>query len=310
MLDFRIETFLAVCGTMNLTRAAEQLHLTQPAVSQHIRALEEQYQAKLFRYEGKRLSLTEAGQILLQAAATMRHDVNHLKKAIRQLSSRRNLRFGATLTIGEYSMPGPLLRILNKEPDIGLSMTMSNTAQLLRLLDQGDIDFAIVEGFYEKQAYDSLLYRRERYLPVCAPGCSLALGERKLEDLLHERLLIREPGSGTREVLERALEERNLTLRDFHRLTELGSLNVIKSLVCAGAGIAFFYEPAVAEELKSGKLREIPLRDLSLAHDFSFLWRKNSVFGSFYREMFRLFQPEESSRSPGKPASRPGRRER
>ena len=170
MLDFRVETFLTVCQTKNFTRAAQLLHITQPAVSQHIHALEEQYGTKLFRYEGKQLFLTPAGQLLQQTAATMRHDAQHLEQDIRQLSSRREIHFGATLTVGEYIMPVPLERLLAREPDIQLRMTAANTADLLRLLDQGEIDFAIVEGFFSKQAYDSLTYRRERYLPVCAPG--------------------------------------------------------------------------------------------------------------------------------------------
>ena len=294
MLDFRVETFLTVCQTKNFTRAAQLLHITQPAVSQHIHALEEQYGTKLFRYEGKQLFLTPAGQLLQQTAATMRHDAQHLEQDIRQLSSRREIHFGATLTVGEYIMPVPLERLLAREPDIQLRMTAANTADLLRLLDQGEIDFAIVEGFFSKQAYDSLTYRRERYLPVCAPGDPCPQPVRQLEDLLGERLLVREPGSGTRDVLEHILEEHNLTVGDFQRLTELGSLGAIKALACAGAGIAFLYYPVVRAELASGALREIPLPGGPITHDFTFLWRKGSVFAPYYREIFRQLQLDAS----------------
>lgn len=100
MLDFRIETFLAVCQTMNFTRAAELLHITQPAVSQHIHALEAQYGVRLFLYQGKQLHLTESGRLLYQTAVTMRHDALRLRDALRQAGGRRHLRFGATLTVG------------------------------------------------------------------------------------------------------------------------------------------------------------------------------------------------------------------
>ena len=295
MLNFRIETFLAVCQTMNLTRAAQQLHITQPAVSQHIRALEEEYGAKLFVYQGKQLSLTEAGQLLLQTATTMRHDDHHLREMIRQLSNRRQLDFGATLTIGEYVMPQPLIRLLHQQPELHLRMMVSNTAELLHMLDQGQIDFAIGEGFFAKQDYDSLPYRTERYLPVCAPAHSCAQGSYSLEQLLGEHLLVREEGSGTREVLMRVLEERNLTLRDFSHCSELGSLDTIKALVAAGVGISFFYYPAVRDELASGILQEIRLQDCQITHDFTFLWRKGSVFGSYYREVFKLLQPRDDA---------------
>ena len=282
MLDFRVETFLAVCQTMNFTRAAEQ--------SQHIHALEEQYGTKLFRSQGKQLQLTESGRLFFRTAAAMHHDDLRLREALHQENIRRRLRFGATLTIGEYIMPAPLLRLLEREPDIQLYMLTANTQELLKLLDQGELDFAIVEGYFDKQAYDSLIYCTQRYIPVCASGHPFSHPVRRLEDLLKERLLVREPGSGTRNVLERALEVRNLGVRNFRRVTELGSLNLIKSLVCAGAGISFFYQPVVQQELEAGKLREIPLEDCSIYHDFTFLWRRGSLFAADYREIFSLLR--------------------
>ena len=290
MLDFRVETFLAVCQTMNFTRAAEQLHITQPAVSQHIHALEEQYGAKLFRSQGKQLQLTESGRLFFRTAAAMHHDDLRLREALHQENTRRRLRFGATLTIGEYIMPGPLHRLLEREPDIQLYMLTANTQELLKLLDQGELDFAIVEGYFDKQAYDSLVYCTQRYIPVCSAEHPFSHPVRRLEDLLEERLLVREPGSGTRNVLERALEVRNLSVRNFRRVTELGSLNLIKSLVCAGAGISFFYQPVVQQELEAGKLREIPLEDCSIYHDFTFLWRRGSLFAADYREIYSLLR--------------------
>ena len=287
MLDFRVETFLTVCRTMNFTRAAEQLHITQPAVSQHIRALEEAYGTKLFHYQGKQLGLTESGRLFFRAAVTMRHDALRLREAVRQADVRRTLRFGATLTIGEYVMPGPLLRLLEEEPEVRLRMLTANTRELLALLDQGELDFAIVEGYFDKQAYDSLTYCVQPYIPVCAPGYPFARPVRRLEDLLGERLLVREPGSGTRNVLERELEARNLNVDSFSRVTELGSLNLIKTLVCAGAGVSFFYRPVVQQELEERRLREIPLEDCAIRHAFTFLWRRGSVFADGYREIFR-----------------------
>lgn len=290
MLDFRIETFLAVCQTMNFTRAAEQLHITQPAVSQHIHALEAQYGVRLFLYQGKQLHLTESGRLLYQTAVTMRRDALRLRDALRQAGSRRHLRFGATLTVGEYIMPGPLRRLLEQEPDLQLRMLTANTRELLRLIDQGELDFAIVEGNFDRRLYEGLVYCTQRFLPVCAPDYPFPHPVRSLEDLLDARLLAREPGSGTRGVLERVLEAHSLSIRDFRRLTELGSLNLIKTLACAGAGITFLYQPVVQEELRQGLLREIPLEESPIRHDFTFLWRRGSAFAEEYRAMFQLLR--------------------
>ena len=297
MLDFRVDTFLAVCRCMSFTRAAAALHITQPAVSQHIRALEAQYGVRFFSFEGKKLTLTDAGRLFLRTATTMRHDAQHLRDALGSLSGGgRRLVFGATLTIGEYVMPAPLARLLAAEPNVSLRMIVANTAELLRGLDRGDIDFAIVEGFFEKSEYDSLSYLTERYVAVCAPGYRFRQPVHTLEDLLGERLLTREPGSGTREILERRLREHNLTVRDFRAVTEIGSLNAIKALVRMGQGVAFLYEPTVRAELESGALREIALSGFPVLHDFTFLWRKSSVFAQTYREIFDLLRTASDSK--------------
>lgn len=292
MLDFRVETFLTVCETMNFTRAAQLLHITQPAVSQHIHALETQYGTRLFLYEGKQLRLTEAGQLFLQTAATMRHDVRRLQEALHQMDSRRHLRFGATLSIGEYLLPSPLLRLLADDPTLQLRMITANTQELLHLMDQGELDFAIVEGSFDQQVYEGLVYCTQRFIPVAAPDYPFPGPVRRISDLLDARLLVREPGSGTRGVLEQALEARNLTVHSFRYLTELGSLNLIKSMVCAGAGISFFYQPVVQAELDRGAMAEIPLEDGEIRHDFTFLWRRGSAFAPYYREVFRLLHQD------------------
>lgn len=171
-------------------------------------------------------------------------------------------------------------------------MITANTQELLRLMDQGELDFAIVEGSFDQQVYEGLVYCAQRFIPVAAPDYPFPGPVRRMADLLDARLLVREPGSGTRGVLEQALEARNLTVHSFRYLTELGSLNLIKSLVCAGAGISFFYQPVVQAELDRGDLVEIPLEDGEIRHDFTFLWRRGSAFAPYYREVFRLLHQD------------------
>ena len=151
MLDFRMETFLTVCQCMNFTRAAEELNITQPAVSQHVRYLEKHYGTKLFQYEGKKLKLTEAGEMLRSASLTMMHDELSLQSNMQHLTDGyQNIRFGATMTVGEVVMARILERYLVKYPDVKLHMEVANTQELLTRLDNGEIDFALVEGFYKK----------------------------------------------------------------------------------------------------------------------------------------------------------------
>lgn len=288
MLDFRVDTFLEVCKTMNYTKAAQALNVTQPAVSQHIRYLEESYGARLFDYKGKRLSLTQAGEALRDAAMTMKHDAMYLKEQISAMGGRRDrLQFGATLTIGEFVLPGHMARYLKLHPEAQINMIVANTEKLLQKLNDGAIDFALVEGFFDRSDYDGIPYGKERYIAVCAPEYERARHVRFLEELLPCPLILREPGSGTREILQRFLESRNLSLRDFDRVMEINNIHAIKSLVEAGCGVTFLYEAAAREELAAGTLREIPLEDFRLTHDFTFIWRKNSIFASAFQALFR-----------------------
>lgn len=293
MRDFRIDTFLAVCRHMNFTKAAEALNITQPAVSQHVHYLENFYGVKLFGYEGKKLYLTNAGDILYQAAIRMKHDDLYLKELINDSNKRKNrLIFGATLTIGEFVMAKHIKSYLDLYPDADVRMIVGNTSELLERLSLGEIDFALVEGNYAKKEYDYLVYSQERYIPVCGKNYTFQREPEKLADLLSERIVIRESGSGTREILERNLEYRNLEVKDFRYTVEIGGINAIKSLVKSGCGITFLYEAAVKKELQKGILREIKLKDFQVSHDFAFIWNKGSAFSENYREISKILKNE------------------
>ena len=289
MLDFRMETFLAVCQCMNFTRASEQLNITQPAVSQHIRFLEKHYNTKLFRYEGKKLRLTGAGEILRNASLTMMHDEISMQSEMQKSEEADEIRFGATRTVGDTLMGGILEKYLREYPDADIHMVVENTRELLERLDDGRIDFALVEGFFKKSEYDYQKYSEENYIAVCSPDYQFRENPDRIENLFQERLLLREEGSGTREVLERYLDSQNLSLSDFERTMEAGSLHTIKELTKSGCGITFLYEVAVREELKSGALIKIPLKDFQVTHEFTFIWRRGSIYADRYREIFRRF---------------------
>ena len=289
MLDFRMETFLTVCRYMNFTRASEKLNITQPAVSQHIRFLEKHYNTKLFRYEGKKLRLTGAGEILRNASLTMMHDEQSMQNEMQETEKEAEIRFGATRTIGDSVMGSVLEKYLARYPQARIHMEVENTHDLLVRLDEGRIDFALVEGFFKKSEYDFQIFSREKYIAVCSPDDVFQNTPDCIEKLFQERLLLREGGSGTREVLERCLEAHNLSVQDFDKRMEVGSMQTIKELTKAGCGITFLYEAAVRRELEEGSLRQIPLQDFPVTHEFAFIWRRGSIYADWYRELFRRF---------------------
>ncbi len=286
MQDFRIETFLTVCQTLNFTKAAELLHITQPAVSQHIHFLETHYKAVLFTYEGKKLYLTKAGRMLQNAVTTMKHDEMILMDALQQ-KEQQSLIFGATLTIGDFVLPERIAGYIEKHPDTEVRMLVDNTETLLAKIDTGELDFAIIEGYFQKAEYESFLVSKQPYIAVCSDSYKFRKEPWVLSDLYQERLLLREPGSGTREILERHIMERNGSVLDFSKRTEIGSISAIKTMLALNCGITFLYKAAVEKELLNGSLREIPLKDFVINHQFTMVYRKQSIFQERYKSIFR-----------------------
>ena len=281
MLDFRIATFLSVCRTLNYTRSAEELSITQPAVSQHIAQLEQRLGVKLFERHGRTLVLTAAGQRAREVAEAMTHDERLLREELRALDGDEPLlAVGVTLTAGEYLTADALGRYLAERPAARMTIVEGDTQDLVALLRSGAIDCAFVEGAFDATAFQARPLCRQRLVGVCAPTSSVARRRSimALEDLVDERLIVRERGSGTRVMLERALFDRNLTIASFARMVEASSINIIKRLVAQGAGISFLYEAAVARELSDGTLARIALVDELIEHDIAFIHLKDSAY--------------------------------
>jgi DNA-binding transcriptional LysR family regulator len=281
MLDFRIATFLAVCQYHSYTKAAAQLAITQPAVTQHIHYLEKYYGVKLFTMNGKQVELTGAGELLQSVAKAFRNDEAHLKERMQKDSELElPLKIGATITIGEFVLPQMMARYARLHPDRIIQLTIANTAELLQKLQSGAIQLALVEGYFDKKSYGHQLYSTEQFIPVVAAGHKFAADPGELKDLLAERLLVREEGSGTREILVRRLAAENYKIDDFAGRIEVNNTYTILQLLLEDAGITFVYEAAVQKELKEKKLQRVQLRDFQVAHDFTFLWNKDSIYAA------------------------------
>ncbi len=291
MLDFRHETFLTLCKIMNYTKTADILCITQPAVSQHIKFLEDFYGGKLFNYENKTLTLTERGKRLYNYTLTASTDSEQIRKLLRSENFKtKDLCFGATLSIGEFVMPKIMLKLLKTYPEMHVAMSVGNTSKLLKELCDGNISFALVEGFFDKFEYGHELFSKERFIGICAADFPLSNDSLKLEDIFNHRLILRERGSGTRDIFERLLYEQNMTLSSFKSVSEVGSLAVIKHLVKEGLGITFLYKTAVENELKDGTLKELNISDINAFREFSFVYLKNSQHEKTYLEWLQFFK--------------------
>jgi len=151
-------------------------------------------------------------------------------------------------------------------------------------LEEGKLDFVLVEGFFDRERYDAQLFRQEAFFGVCAPGHRLAGRKVPLGEILEERLLLREEGSGTRAIFEEALHRQNYTLQSFPRVATVSDFATIKSLVSEGLGISFLYAPAVEKEISVGTLAKFELEDAPMSGAFYFVCLKDNLFRQLWEE--------------------------
>lgn len=270
-MESKILTFLTVCQTMNYRKAAEILHLTQPAVTKQIQSLEQSFQGRLFIYDGHLLHKTENGILLEQYAISMQYNYEELLLNMKK-KKRSNIRIGATKTIGDYVLGPSLIQYLSV-PEHELSLTVANTAALLSMLDQSELDFAIIEGTFSKTKYGHYLFRNEPFVGACSIHNPLCGQTVPIDAITGNTLIIREKGSGTRSILNTRLEQYGYHLSDFDRMIPISSFLAIKQLVQADIGITFLYQSVIENVEGIGTFQ---IDHITVPHEFNVVYTKNS----------------------------------
>ena len=280
-MDSKLHTFLTLCQTMNYRLAAERLHLSQPAVTKQIQALEQSLQAKLFYYDGHTLHKTEKCLLLERYAISMQYQFEELQLAITD-KKRLNLRIGATKTIGDYVLLDAIKNYLSN-PEHELSLIVDNTKNLLRLLDENKLDFAVIEGTFSKTKYDSYLLRTEPFVGICAKSSPLCKKQLSIEELLGQTIIVREEGSGTRRIFEERLTAAGYELNDFSRKVSISSFVSIKSLVASGIGISFLYSSVISDNDDIGTFT---VEGITAPHPFHVVYTRNTNAKKYSEQFF------------------------
>lgn len=274
MDDFRLKVFITAARTLSFTRAAEQLCISQPAVSKHVAELEARYGLQLFTRRGSRLELTDAGRTLLDAAERLADDYRRLEYEMSLCTGQTEgeLRLGASTTIAQYLLPPLLARFTTRFPQVRVSLLSGNSGQVEQALGDHAIDLGLVESVSRRQGLHYTPFRADELVLVARPGGPYARTESVTpEALCRIPLVLRESGSGTLEVISAALAERGIRLSQLNVVLRLGSTEGIKRFVRHSDAMAIVSAFSVVDELRSGTLRIVDLDGLPLLRDFVFV---------------------------------------
>ncbi|AEY88326.1 MULTISPECIES: LysR family transcriptional regulator [Streptomyces] len=265
-----LELLLAVARLGSLGAAAREVGITQPAASSRIRSMERQLGVALVDRSPRGSRLTDAGALVTDWARRVVEAAAAFDAGARALRDRRDsrLRVAASMTIAEYLLPGWLLALHAERPDTAVSLLAGNSAKVAELLLAGEADLGFVEGLTVPTGLDSTVIARDRLIVVTAPAHPWARRRRPLTaaELAATPLILRERGSGTRQVLDAALG--GLA----RPLIELSSTTAVKASAVSGAGPSVLSELAVGEELGMRRLVSIPVEGVSLRRDLRAVW--------------------------------------
>ncbi len=274
IFDFRLKVFYTVSQKLSFTRAAEALFVSQPAVTKHIKELEEQLGTTLFKRKGSNISLTPAGQVLLKHTQHIFETYARLENELSQLNDTvsGNIRIGASSTLAQYVLPRILALFKTNYPSIHFTFTSGNSESIEQLVMTEQIDIAVVEG---NSHHPQILYEpfvKDEIVLVTKASSALAQKkEIKPAQLLSIPLVLREQGSGTLDVVYKALKKNGISLKDLKIEIQLGSTESIKQYLMHTGCAAFLSIHSITKELQQNELTIADIKGIDIHRTFRFI---------------------------------------
>ena len=291
MIDNKLETLIAVCETGSFTKAAEQLSLTQPAVSQHIRQLEKELGARLFNRGEGNIKLTAQGEIALKYAKriktlyqNMMQSVSNEKKQITRLT------IGINRTAESLLMPDVLARYSNLHPDMRITILSDGINNLYNKLKTYELDLAVIEGRISDSNFHSILLDTDSLILAVSPQNPLA-GKQivTINELKKEKLILRLPDSATRNMFVSTLESQGLSLDEFNVILEVDNIAMIKNLVKKDFGVTILAKSAFLSDMRKGKLAGLPVENLSMVREVNMVYHHDFEQVEALRDIARIY---------------------
>ncbi len=274
MSFIRLKIFHEVAKQLNFSKAAERLYISQPAVTKNIQELESELNAKLFERKAGKISLTEAGHLVLKYVEevltlerTLHFDLNTMKQ---QYSGELHL--GASTTIGQYILPPILAKFHSKYQEVSLTLMNDNTEKIEQAVLDHSIDMGIVEGMSKNKQLKYIPFMKDEIVAIAHTSQLLSSkDEISLKELKELPIVLREPGSGSLEVITEKLKEQQIGLKDLNIVMHLGSTESIKSYLTQSNTLGLISIHAVSKELLNGTFKVIDIRGFSITRMFYFI---------------------------------------
>lgn len=274
----RLEVFCKVVELKSFTRAAEVVHLSQPSVSEHIRALEETVGEKLLDRLGREAQVTGAGQVLYRYARRIIQLRDEALQAVQSYGGQLTgtLRLGASTIPGAYLLPQRLEAFQAQLPGAKVMLRISGTARIVEEVLQGDLELGLIGALWKDQSLICQPFCADRLVLIVAPGHPWARRrEVDVRELQGETFILRERGSGTRMVMTQALAEHGVEVDKLALCAEMGSTDAVRQGVKAGLGVSLLSSLAVAEDVKLGTLARVEMTGVTIERPFYLVHRKN-----------------------------------
>ena len=306
--NFRLKVFRSVADLNSFTRAAEALHLTQPAITLQIKTLEDSLGVRLFDRSGGRITLTPAGEVLLkytrQSEAileTAEHEIGKFRGEV-----RGRLAIGASTTVSQYLLPPLLGRFLAAHPRVEPFLLGANTERIVEALASEEIQIGLIEGPSHRADFKTERFLPDEVFTVVSPDHEWAQRTLpiRVEELENQRLILRERGSGTRTVVEQFLRRAGLNLRKLQVVMELDSTEAVKSAVAANLGVGFVSQWALRGTRASLGLEIVHFPGQTITRYFQFLYPRGAEPEGPAGAFLRFARDERKSATPPKHTQR------
>lgn len=280
ILNDKIKTFLVAAELKNYTKASYFLNMTQPAVSKHIKAIEENYQIKLFKKVGKNIELTYQGQLLYKNLIQIERlckETENLISESKKIHSKHHI--GATLTIGGYLM-GPILSNYKKEsPFQDIILHVENTETVMQNLIKNNIELGVIEGPVNQKDVIIEFFEEDELVYIVSKKDPLSQKESiSLQEAIENRLILREQGSGTRKIIEEYIEKMGFSKESLKAYMEIGDIRAILSLVKEGIGSSIISKRTIDELSNKDEIKTLQIEGLIFKRSFNFIYLKRTEF--------------------------------